>query len=79
MRGYHVYKNAWNPAIGDELDCLRDCANVKERYAVSVIDPLTKATVGHLPKKISKVCLLFLRCGGSVRCEVTGERSYSHD
>ena len=79
VRGYHVYKDAWNPTIGDKLDCLRDCANVKDRYAVSVIDPSTKATVGHLPKKISKVCSLFLRRGGTVTCEVTGGRSYSHD
>ena len=46
---------------------------------MSVVDPSTKATVGHLPKKISKVCLLLLRRGGIVRCEVTGGRSYSND
>ena len=78
VRCYHIYKDAWNPTIGDELDCLRDCANVIGN-AVSVIDPLTKAIVGHLPKKISKVCSLFLHRGGTVRCEVTGGRNYSCD
>ena len=28
-RLYRIYKVAWNPTIGDELDCLRDYTNVK--------------------------------------------------
>ena len=34
---------------------------------------------GHLPRKMSKVCSLFLRRGGSIRCKVTGSRRYSSD
>ena len=36
-------------------------------------------TVGHVPKKISCICSLFLRRGGFINCEVTGSRRYSAD
>ena len=32
---------------------------------------------GHLPKKISKVCSLFVRRGRSIYCTGTGGRVYS--
>ena len=35
--------------------------------------------VGHLPKKISRVCSLFLRRGGTIYCIVTNTRRYSAD
>ena len=35
--------------------------------------------IGHLPKRISKICSLFLRRGGSITCTVTGGRRYSGD
>ena len=39
----------------------------------------SSTTVGHLPKKISKVCSLFLRRGGSIEVVVSGRRRYSSD
>ena len=35
--------------------------------------------VGHIPKKISSVCPLYLRRGRSIICRVTGSRRYSED
>ena len=35
--------------------------------------------VGHVPRKISAICSLFLRRGGRIQCEVTGTRQYSRD
>ena len=35
--------------------------------------------VGHLPKRISSTCSLFLRMGESISCEVTGPKQYSVD
>ena len=35
--------------------------------------------VGHLTRKITRVCSLFLRQGGSITCTVTGHRRYSSD
>ena len=77
VRGYHVYRRIWEAADGEMLDCGRDLHNDHDRYAVSVLKD--GATVGHLPRKISKLCSLFLRRGGSIQCVVTGRRRYSAD
>ena len=77
VRGYHVYKDIWAEAIGEELVCIREPTNTADRYAVAVLRRET--IIGHLPRKISKVCSLFLRRGGSIRCTVTGSRRHSSD
>ena len=77
VRGYHVYKDIWAAAIGEELECSREPTNMADRYAVAVRNEET--IIGHLPRKISKVCSLFLRRGGSIRCTVTGSRRHSSD
>ena len=77
IRGHHVYKNVWTPIMGEQLSCKRETGNNKDRYAVAVLQD--RNTVGHLPRKISAACSLFLQRGGSIRCIVTGERCYSSD
>ena len=39
----------------------------------------TGITVGHVPRKISAVCYMFIQRGGSISCQVTGSRRYSYD
>ena len=77
VRGYHVYKDIWAAAIGEEQVCDREPTNMADRYAVAVLKQET--VIGHLPRKISKVCSLFLRRGGSIRCTVTGSRRHPSD
>ncbi len=36
-------------------------------------------TVGHVPRKISAACLLFLQRFGHINCIITGSRRYSED
>ena len=36
VRGYHVYKDIWEAAIGEELPCERETRNTNDRYAVAV-------------------------------------------
>ena len=36
-------------------------------------------TVGHVPRKLSSICSLFIRRGGSISCRVTGSRRFSED
>ena len=67
IRGHHVYKHNWSPFNGEELTCLREEGNDKDRYAVAV----TKSGSG-----ISAACALFLQRGGSICCTVTGARRY---
>ena len=37
IRGYHVYKEIWEPAIGEQLSCKREDSNTKDQYAVAVM------------------------------------------
>ena len=67
----------WAAAIGEEVVCGREPTNMADRYAVAVLKQET--IIGHLPRKISKVCSLFLRRGGSIRCTVTGSRRHPSD
>lgn len=77
VRGFHIYKDFWTPAIGEVLVCTRERRNAVDRYAVSVVKD--DNVVGHLPRKISKVCSLFLERGGTINCRITGARRYSFD
>ena len=36
-------------------------------------------TVGHLPRKISRLCSMFVEQGGDITCVVMGNRRYSSD
>lgn len=77
VRGYHVYHHIWAAAVGEVLNCDREPTNDKDRYAVAVVKDGT--IVGHLPKRISRVCSLFLLRGGNILCTVVGGRRYSSD
>ena len=72
IRGFHVYEGAWTPTHHEILQCSREEGNVHDPYAVKVMK--SGIVVGHLPKKISATCSLFLRKGGAISCQVTDER-----
>ena len=59
------------------LACLREPDNDADRYAVAV--KKEGVVIGHLPRKLSQVGSLFLRCGGTIDCTVTGRMRYSAD
>ena len=71
IRGYHVYKEVWTAVFG-ELYTEREFGNVVDRYAVTVMKD-------HLPKKISRMCSMFIQEGGEILCTVIGNRRYSSD
>ena len=68
VRGYHVYCEIWEAAVGEVLVCEREPQNTMDRYAVAV--KRSGTVIGHLPKKMSRVCSLFLRRGGDIHCTV---------
>ena len=72
-----MYKSVWNGIVRENLPCVAESSNTSDLYAV----PVTKngTIVGHVPRKVSDVCTIFLRKGGVILCEVTGSRMYSHD
>ena len=77
VRGYHVYKDIWAASIREHLLCRRETTNLADRFSVAVMKDET--IVGHIPRKISNVCSIFKRKGGSILCLTTGSRRFSSD
>ena len=74
IRGHHVFKNIWTPTMGEQLPCRREIGNNNDRYVVARLR--NRTTVGHVPRKISAACALFLQREGSIHCVVTGKRCF---
>ena len=49
--------------------------NASDQYAVAAKKEGT--IIGHLPRKVLRMCWLFLRRGGTIECTVTGHRKHS--
>ena len=58
VRGYHVYKDIWGAAVGEELDCTRERGNPRDAYTVAFV---RNGRTGHLPRKLCRLCAL---CSG---------------
>ena len=69
VRGYCAYKDIWAAVYGEELPCEREAGNRVDAFAMVIIKDGT--VVGHILKKISSVCSLYLRQGRSIICHVT--------
>ena len=70
VRGYHIYQEIWEASCGQTFPCLREEGNPFDPFAVSVVR--TGDIIGHVPRRISAACSLFLWNGGSIQCTVTG-------
>ena len=85
IRGYHEYMKIWNnPVAREELPCSRELGNSHDPYAIAVkkfkkMIGGEERVVGHVPRRISAICSLFIRRGGDIRCQVTGDKRYSAD
>ena len=77
-RGYHAYKEIWNPLVGDDsLICEPEESNEHDKYAVAIVfdDCLLKKVVGHVPLYWSKLAFKFLQFKNhSILVAVTGKR-----
>ena len=76
VRGYHVYKEIWEAVVGERLISERELENQMDRNAVAIKND--GKILGLVPRKMSKICSLFFRRGGSipVACIVSGRRRY---
>ena len=80
IRGYHVYMDCWDAPVGEELVCKPQENNSSDDYAVAVLRTCDDTIVGHLPRKISRMCWLFLKKPDSkITCTVEGPRRHSAD
>ena len=61
------------------------CCSVEGKLSGNRHDPYAVATlsdgrvVGHMPRKISPVCSIFIWHGGAITCTVSDRRRYSAD
>ena len=72
-----MYRDRWTPVEGEVLVCERDASNTVDSYAVAVVSGTN--VIGHVPRKISACCALFLRAKGSITCTIQGGKRYSRD
>jgi len=56
------YQDTWEARLGEVLSCHRETANAFNSFAVCM--KKDGAIVGHVPRKISSICSLFLRNNG---------------
>ena len=70
METYEVISCVRGHHVGEQLVCKREVSNTQDTYAVAVIHGGT--VVGHVPRKISAACSLFLGRKGSIRCTISG-------
>ena len=59
VRGYHVYKDDWNPDIGDLLGVEVEETNIHDRFACAVT--ANGQTVGHVPLEFSRIVYYFIK------------------
>lgn len=76
IRGFHIYHSIWKPFI-EELCCMREMSNSQDLFAVAVMKGLI--IVGHVLRKISSICSMFICKGGSITCEIVALRRYTAD
>jgi len=68
------YVDIWAAEIGLGMPCFVEPHNREDRYVVAVMD--STSIVGHIPRKISYICYIFLLYFGSIICCVTGPKQY---
>ena len=59
VRGFHIYKDVWNPVVSDIRMCQREFGNLHDPYAVTVVRK-DAVIVGHIPYNNIVFMLLFL-------------------
>ena len=57
IRGYRIYKDAWEASINEEFSCQCDSGNTADLFAAVVVK--NGVTVGHIPQKISSFSLCY--------------------
>ena len=82
VHGFNVYQTSWQAYASEILCCTPQANNVHDHYAVGVCKgDENRTVVGHIPKKILRICWLFLKKEGcKIICIVNdANRWYSSD
>ena len=66
-----MYSLWWNARLGEVLYCERELNNAADEFAVAVkLQDLSGTTMGHIPRKLSKLTWHFIRQGGRLCAEL---------
>ena len=68
IRGYHVYNKTWEAVVREALVHVRKIARKRFR-SINCSCCERGIVIGHLPRKLSRVCSLFLRRGGTINVQ----------
>ena len=73
--------NTDSPVDGEVLRCEREVGNSHDTYAVAIkkLIDVIYVVVGHVPHKISSICSIYIRQGGTIHTTVNGHCRYSAD
>ena len=77
VRGYHIHRDIWRAVVGEEFSCKREINSTFDPFAEAVMR--SYSIIGHVPRKISSICFLFLHQEGLITCQVFGATRYSGD
>ena len=67
IQGHHVYSTIWTPVLGELLSSKRELDNAEDQYVVTVCR-VNGIVIGHIPKKISFLCAVFIKRDGTIQC-----------
>ena len=77
VRGYHIYREFWMTNLEEVLPCVREESNPHDPFAVAIHDGSN--IVGHVPRKFSALCVLFIQRDDIIACQMIGSKQYSMD
>lgn len=73
VHGHHIYKDIWEPIIGERLLISPEEGNEHDRTAVSILKE--GQIVGHVPREMARIVFYFLqREGTGGACVIAGRR-----
>ena len=72
VRGRHIYKDVWNPIIGEVLNCEHEADNQHDRFTIAC----KKQKRNHLPRTDARTSYHFLVHNGSITATIIGPRRY---
>ena len=71
VRGYHYYKQYWEPVENEELDCYHEANNAYDYFAIKTCSRESGTTVGHLPMEIARATYFLLLRGAKIVVKLT--------
>ena len=69
ITGYHVYREFWQPELGQFLNVEIEPSNVHDRFAVAV--KKDKKIIGHLPRDNRHLIFFFIQEETTAKCIAT--------